>query len=606
MYYTFRKLWDFLSPRERRNGLLLLVLMLVRGPIEMAGVASIFPLIAVLSDPALIESNHWLKLAYDTLGFTSLNAFFIFLSSAVFAMMVLRTLFAAFTSYALLRYAQMRTHTLSVRLLGSYLRRPYAFFLNRHSADMGRSVLSEVEQVIGGSLMPALQLVSQTIIATFIVSVVILVDPLVATIILSSMIGVYGLIYFTIRRYLSRKGQDQIAANIERFRVAQEVLGGVKEVKIGGQERGYLGRFERASFRFSWLRSQLNLIREVPRYLLELIAVGGILAVILALLFRSDGNLTTALPTIAIYAFAGLRLLPAIQIIYQAIVSMRFGRAALDTLHEDLFEADHATDLAATSPMDIKREIRLNHVSFSYPTSERQALRDVSMVIPVHTTVGIVGATGAGKSTIVDIILGLLEPQSGVLQIDGETITRSNVRAWQRSIGYVPQQIFIADETIAANIALGVAPNKIDFAAVEKAARLSNLHDFIVDELPKGYATEVGDRGIRLSGGQRQRLGIARALYSDPHVLILDEATSALDNLTEKSVMDSLKNLAQQKIIIMIAHRLSTVRDCDNIFHMKDGKIISSAKFSSLLKNDEFRNFALVESSMLITGDINT
>lgn len=573
MFETFRKLRALLNPREQRQALLLLGMMLVLGVVEMAGVASIFPLIAVLSDPSLVESNPWLRLAYDTLGFTSLNPFFILLSAGVFGVIVVRTLFTAFTSYGLLRYAQMRSHSLSVRLLGSYLRRPYAFFLKRHSADMSKTVLSEVEQVVSGSLVPLLQLVSQSIVVSFIVAVLIAVEPIVAAIALIGIVGVYGLVYYAIRGYLRRKGQERVSANRERFRIAQEVLSGVKEVKVGGLEQGYLRRFDRASLHFSRLRAQLNLVKEVPRHLLELVAIGGILLVILLMLFRSNGDLAATLPTMALFAFAGLRLLPAVQSLYQAIVALRFGGPALERLHGDLLEAEHATSFKAVEPMELQSEIRLEQVSFCYPDSSRTALRDITLTIPVRSTIGFVGPSGAGKSTLIDIILGLLEPQSGALKVDGTIISRDNVRAWQRSVGYVPQHIFLADESIASNIALGLPPDAIDMLAVERASRQANLHDFIVNELPHGYHTEIGDRGVRLSGGQRQRIGIARALYHNPSVLVLDEATSALDSDTEKLVMDEVYGLSDNLTILMIAHRLTTLENCGQIFRLDQGSI---------------------------------
>jgi len=573
---TFKKLHDLLSPRERRQALLLLALMLVLGVVEMAGVASIFPLIAVLSDPGMIEENRYLGMAYNRLGFSDRNSFFIFLTAGVFALIVLRTGLTALTSYGTLRYAQMRSHSLGVRLLGSYLRRPYAWFLNRHSADMGKTVLSEVEQVVNGSLMPAMRLVSRGIIAVLLIGLVVWVDPLVAAIALGGTLVAYGAVYVAIRNFLRRKGQERVRANRQRYQIAQEVLAGVKEVKVGGLERGYLRRYDRASLRFARLRTQLNLVREVPRHLLELIALGSILVVVLVLLFRADGDLSATLPVLGLYAFASLRLLPAIQIIYQAVVALRFGGPALDALCEDLFEADAGGDLKTPEPLPLRREIELDHVGFAYPNSERQALHDVSLTIPVHSTVGFVGPTGAGKSTIIDIILGLLEPQSGALKVDGVPITRDNVRAWRRSVGYVPQQIFLADESVAANIALGLPPDRIDMAAVERAARMANLHDFITGEMPEGYHTEVGDRGVRLSGGQRQRIGIARALYHEPDVLVLDEATSALDNATEQAVMQEVNGLARDKTIIMIAHRLTTVEKCDRLFEVEAGALVES------------------------------
>lgn len=581
MLDTFRKLRALLSPREQRQALLLLAMMLVLGVVEMAGVASIFPLIAVLSDPSLVESNPWLKFTYDTLGFTDLNAFFIFLSAAVFGVVVLRTMFTAFTSYGLLRYVQMRSHGLSVRLLGSYLRRPYAYFLNRHSADMSKSVLSEVDQVVNGSLLPALQLISQSIIALAIVGVLLIVEPVVALIAVVTVVGAYGLGYYLVRDRLRRKGLQRNVANSERFSIAQEVLSGVKEVKVGGLERGYLRRFDGVSYKFAKLRTQFNLIREVPRHLLELVAIGGILVVILTLLFRSDGNITSALPVMALFAFAGLRLLPAVQILYQAIVALRFDGPALDRLHHDLLDVEDMTDLAPVEPLGLERDIVLDQVSFAYPEANRTAIKDISLVIPARTTLGLVGPSGAGKSTLIDIILGLLEPQAGELRIDGAPIKRGNVRSWHRTVGYVPQQIFLADESIASNIALGLPPDALDMAAVERAAKLANLHDFILTDLPKGYQTEVGDRGIRLSGGQRQRIGIARALYHNPSVLVLDEATSALDQDTERQVMAEVAHLSKSITVIMIAHRLSTLENCDEIVRIEDGSITERGNYAA-------------------------
>jgi ABC-type bacteriocin/lantibiotic exporter with double-glycine peptidase domain len=580
---TFQKLRALLSLREQRQALLLLAMMLVLGVVEMAGIASIFPLIAVMSDPSLVESNPWLKLVYDRLGFTSLNAFFIFLSAIVFVVIVLRTLFTAVTSYGLLRYSQTRIHVLSVRLLSAYLHRPYAWFLDRHTADLSKSVLSEVEQVVNGCLKPSLQLVSQGIVAVMIVGLVVAVDPTVAMTALLSIGVAYGVVYAAIRNYLRKKGKERMIANRARFKIAQEVLGGVKEVKVGGLERGYLRRFGDASRQFAHVRTELNLARELPRHLLELIAIGGVLVVIVVLIIRSSGSLNSAMPVVALYAFAGLRLLPAIQTIYQSIVTLRFEAPALEALHGELMQ-DEKVPASKNGPrIHLTREITLDHLTFQYPNAERTALQDISLVIPAGSKVGFVGTTGAGKSTIVDVVLGLLEPQSGNLRVDGTDITAQNAGGWQRSVGYVPQHIFLTDESVAANIALGQRDDAIDMAAVERAARLARLHDFIVSELPNGYQTMVGDRGVRLSGGQRQRIGIARALYHDPEVLLLDEATSALDNATEEAVMSAVNTIGGEKTIVMIAHRLNTLKECDIIYEMADGRIVSKGSYEEVL-----------------------
>ncbi|MGF1740811.1 ATP-binding cassette domain-containing protein [Vibrio profundum] len=596
MQETYRKLWSILLPRERKQASILLVLMLGLGALELAGVASIFPLIAVLSNPKVIETNIYLNSFYQTLKFTDMNSFLIFLTGSVFLIIVLRTVYTGLTNYALLRFSEMRSQSFSLRLLSSYLRRPYTYFLNRHSADLGKTVLSEVEQVIYGSLMPSLQVVSKLIIAISLLSLVIVMEPKVALISILVLTVSYSLAYVVIRGYLVRRGAERLEFNRRRYMVAQEVLAGVKEIKVGGLEAGYLRRYDEVSGYFHKLKVRLALTKQIPQMLLQIIAFGGVLTVILTLLFRADGKFHEVLPSVALYAFAGTRILPVVQLLYQSIGSMRVGKPALDALYRELFEADHATDLkTAERNFPLNRELALRNVSFIYPASERSVIKEVSLTIPANSSVGFVGSTGAGKSTVIDLIIGLLESQTGTIEVDGVPITRENARRWQRSIGYVPQQVFIADETIAQNIAFGISSSKVDMASVERAAKMADLHDFIVNDLPEGYVTEVGERGIRLSGGQRQRLGVARALYHSPQVLILDEATSALDNLTEQAVMKAVRSLDHDITIILIAHRLSTVKECDTIFLLEKGELKGQGSFEQLVQtNDRFRAMAVI------------
>jgi ATP-binding cassette, subfamily B, bacterial PglK len=334
-------------------------------------------------------------------------------------------------------------------------------------------------------------------------------------------------------------------------------------------------------------------IAQLPRYALEAIAFGGMLLVILYLMAKS-GSFASALPIIALYAFAGYRLMPTLQQIYQAFTQLRFAGPALEALHKDLSSLQAAdVQHGHLSPLPLTQAITLNQVSYRYPHAPQPALKGIDLTIPAHSTVGFVGATGSGKTTAVDVILGLLEPQEGVLNIDGQPITAANRRQWQRAIGYVPQHIYLADDSVAANIAFGANAKDIDPQAMERAATIANLHEFVVNDLPQGYATTVGERGVRLSGGQRQRIGIARALYQNPQVLILDEATSALDNLTEQAVMEAVNNLGHDITIILIAHRLSTVRQCDQIFILERGEVKAQGTFEELKQaNERFRAMA--------------
>jgi ABC-type multidrug transport system fused ATPase/permease subunit len=285
--------------------------------------------------------------------------------------------------------------------------------------------------------------------------------------------------------------------------------------------------------------------------------------------------------------------MPALQQTYSALTQLRYVTAALDDLHADLTSLKPAGKLTSDQPLPLKEEIRLDSMSYTYPNAAQPSLKGMSLRIKANTTVGLVGSTGCGKTTTVDVILGLLDPQEGSLLVDGQVIDDHNRRAWQRSLGYVPQQIYLADDTVAANIALGMDPKDISLEAVERAAKIANLHEFVVQDLSEGYQTTIGERGVRLSGGQRQRIGIARALYHNPQVLILDEATSALDNLTEQAVMEAVHNLGKEITIILIAHRLSTVKECDTIFLLDKGELKAQGSFDELMQTSEpFRAMA--------------
>ena len=589
MFQTFRKLRNLLLARERRNIFLVFAMMLVLGLLEAAGVASIMPFVAMLMNPAIVHSNTYLAALYARLAFSDANAFLLFLAATVFVAVVGRIAFAALTQYAIIRYCAALSYSLSTRLLEKYIRQPYVWFLHHHSSDLGKSILSEVDEVINGSLVPGLLSLTRVVVTLSIVGVLIAVAPAIVVLVMLVLCGAYAATYLGIRNYLSRIGHEGRAANRERFRIAHDVLVGIKEVKVSGLEGTYLQRFRAATHRLARRKAATKVIGQLPRHVFEAVAHGGLLIAVMLLLALSRGDVSKVLPIVALYAFAGLRLLPALQEVYSNLTNISFGRAELDALHADLATAsapDAAPRSRETTPQPLRERLELRDVTYTYPRSGHPALIDVTLSIPARTTVGFVGATGAGKTTVVDVILGLLEPQQGEVLVDGTPIRHDNVRAWQRAIGYVPQHIFLADDTVVANIAFGVRPHNIDMWAVERGARYAELHTFVTQELPQGYQTIIGERGLRLSGGQRQRIAIARALYHDPEVLVFDEATSALDNVTERAIMDALHNLAHVKTILLIAHRLSTVRTCDRIFFLAHGQLKAVGTFDELLARD--------------------
>lgn len=584
---SIKKILDLLTPNEKKRAYLLLAMILLMAFLDVVGVASIMPFMAVLGNAQLIEMNPVLSYIYKAYGFKNSQEFLFALGVMVFLLLVVSLVFKALTIYAQTRFALMREFSIGQRVVESYLHQPYSWFLNRHSADLGKTVLSEVSNLIHGGLLPMMALLAQSAVALALLLLLLLVDPLLAVSVVVVLGSAYGVVFKLMSGWLKRLGEKRAWANQQRYIAVSEVFGAAKEVKVGGLEQIYTQRFAKPAEIYADAQSTAQIITQLPRFILEGIAFGGMLLVVLYLV-ASSGGFGNALPVIALYAFAGYRLMPALQQIYAALTQLRFAAPALEALHSDLKSlAEYQTQHRLIHPLQFKNHIVLDGVTYSYPNTQQPALNDINLVIPVNSTIGIVGSTGSGKTTIVDLILGLLEAQKGDFRVDDQLITASNRRMWQKNIGYVPQQIYLADDTVTANIAFGVPADKIDQAAVERAAEIANLHSFVINDLPLGYKTSVGERGVRLSGGQRQRIGIARALYHQPQVLILDEATSALDNLTEQAVMEAVHNLDHGITIILIAHRLSTVRDCDIIFRMEKGQIKAQGTFSELIQTDE-------------------
>lgn len=560
-------------------------MILVMAMLDMAGVASILPFMAVLANPGLVETNTILNAAYAKLGFTDPQQFLFVLGMLVFVLLVVSQAFKALTTYAQLRFTLMREYSIGKRLVEGYLHQPYSWFLSRHSADLGKTILSEVATVVANGVMPMMNLIAQGATAIALLTLLILIDPKMALIVGLTLAIAYALVFIATQRLLTRLGTERVKANQSRFTTLSEAFGASKEVKVGGLEQAYIQRFADPAQTYALHTATAQVISQLPRFALEAIAFGGMLLVVLYLMAQS-GSFASALPIIALYAFAGYRLMPALQQIYGAVTQLRFAGPALDALHADLMSLQPAHHNPSQDTIALQQAITLNQIQYRYPNAPKLALKNLSLNIPAKSTVGLVGATGSGKTTTVDLILGLLTAQQGTLEVDGQTITEHNKRAWQRAIGYVPQQIYLADDTVAANIAFGLDAKDIDQSAVERAAKIANLHDFVANDLPQQYQTTVGERGVRLSGGQRQRIGIARAMYHNPQVLILDEATSALDNLTEQAVMDAVYNIGHEITIILIAHRLSTVKACDTIFLLEKGQLKAQGTYAELMESN--------------------
>jgi ABC-type multidrug transport system fused ATPase/permease subunit len=589
-----QKILSLLDKRERGKLVFVVFAMLIMGVIELVGVGSIGPFISIVSNPDSIHTNVYLSKAYAYFKFSSDSSFIVFAGIAVIAVLFFSNFFLACVNFIINYYAGNRRHFMGMRLFEKYLRQPYIFFLNTNTAELSRNILGDVSTFVERILITSLNLISSVIICLAIIILLILINPLLSLIV-SSVIGAsYVIIYSIVRKFINRIGLERSVQNTLKYKYVNETFGGIKDIKILGKERVFLDLFSGPSKKFAMNDVKNEIIGEIPKYIMETIAIGGILCVIIVMI-HGGSKIDEFLPVLTIYAFGAYRLLPSLQKIFRAVSNIKYHFKIIDNLNRDYNILPDGASLSGddTPRMQFEREIKLEHIVFSYPGANKDVIKDQSLVIKNNTSVALVGSTGCGKTTTIDIILGLLEAQSGGIFVDGVEINDTNRKSWQKNLGYVPQSIYLTDDTIRNNIAFGIDPQKIDDEAVIQAAKIANIHDFVAGELTEGYNTIIGERGIRLSGGQRQRIGIARAVYHDPSALILDEATSALDSLTETAIMDAIKNLSHKKTIIMIAHRITTVKGCDVIYLMEKGIIVDHGHYDDLYqRNANFRKMA--------------
>lgn len=567
MYQTLRQVWSLFTSAEQRKAVWMLLLTLCMAVAETASVISIMPFLSVLARPEIIQENRWLYGIYTWLGFTEQSRFITALGLASIGLVLTASAFKTITQHLLNRFVHLLRHSISSRLMVRYLAQSYEFFLSRNSAELSKSVLAEVDILMSNLIQPMSQAITQGIIVLAMLALVFAYNPWTALAIVLVVGSLYGVIYKLVRKRLRSMGEEMQAVNKERYQACNEALHGIRDIKVTHAEAIYLQRYSQASRIQARHLAANETLSQAPLYLVEATGYTGLISIALVLLANS-GDIAQVLPALGLYGFAAYRMLPAAQIMYRGIARLKFASAVLEHMHRDmelpapLFKQEPAYD-SARQALSLQHEIRLEGICYAYPSSPgKPVLRDFNLVIPANTSVGIAGASGSGKSTLMDVMLGLLQPQSGKVYVDGALITPDNLQQWHQAIGYVPQHIYLADASVEENIAFGVPKERIDMQAVERAARAAHIHDFVVNELLQGYATRVGDRGIRLSGGQRQRIGIARALYRDPPVLLMDEATSALDNETEAAINASIHNLSGKKTVVVIAHRQASLQAC--------------------------------------------
>lgn len=595
MLSQLRELYSLLTTEQRGKLLRLQILVVLMSFAEIAGVASIAPFMALVGDMSQLEGEGRLSAVYRASGLHDPHTFLFWLGIAVLGVLTLAALISTFTIWQLSMYGARVGAELSSRLYRHYMHQPWLFHASGSSSQLTNQIAQETQRITNAIINPLMQMNAKLVLAVLMALAIFLFNPLVAIVGLLMFSLAYLVLYVTVRRRLVLNGRHITEAQRLRFKLMGEGFGGIKDALLLGRQMTFTDRFQIASRKLATAQGTTQALGHVPRYAVELVAFGSVIFLVLYLLAAHEGNLGAILPVLSVYALAGFKLLPAFQQVYTSLSQIRGNLAAFEAMRDDLrassnafpFESGHTREHLAP-----RTDIRLEAVVFTYPGKSEPALKGLDITIPVNRVIGLVGASGSGKSTVIDLLLGLIEPQQGCLRIDGQPLTDENRRAWQNSLGFVQQSIFLADSSIRENIAFGLPPEAIDEDKVRRAATMAHLDD-LLNELPDGLDTRVGERGVQLSGGQRQRIGIGRALYHDAEVLVLDEATSALDGITEKLIMDAIHDFSGNKTIILIAHRLATVKQCHCIYLLAEGRSIDHGSYSELVaRNEVFRRMA--------------
>lgn len=574
MMFIVRKLLGILTPKEKKNASILLFVLLVSAVIELLGIAAVLPYVNLVLNPQLLQENRWLILLTSTLGIEEENTALKIVGLICLVLFSFGTLIKSLSNYLILRFSHRRMYAVGVRLLTQYFNLDFEDFSKKHSSEYLKVILTEVTQVTSGILMPLLNLVAHGLVILLITIFLVLIEPVAAILVLLTVPSSYLITYWIIRKKLESLGKSRDEANALRYSSLSEAVNGIRDLKLGSKHSIFIDRFSGASRDYARSVYVSQSIVILPKYILELVIFGGMLLGILVLL-GDPSTLKIYMPLMAVYAFSGYRLLPSAQMVYATFSNLKFSLPSLENVSSisDLGVEQNTPSEEYDPNFKVKFEksIALKNVAFGYKGAEDKIFKTLSLTIKKGEVIGIVGPTGSGKSTLIDLILGLLHPSDGDLMIDDTKLSGSNIVDWQRQISYVPQAIYLLDDTFTNNIAFGVSEAQVDFERVLEVSRIAKISNFIETYGTAGFDSIIGERGVRLSGGQRQRLGIARALYSKSHLLVLDEATSALDSTMEAKIIEGLMESFSDKTIIMIAHRVSTLNRCDKILEVKDG-----------------------------------
>jgi ABC-type multidrug transport system fused ATPase/permease subunit len=587
MTATYAKL-KYLIGRDLGRFYLLALAVVLQALLEIAMVGTLAPFLSMLMNPKVVEATGLFAKVYKLGGFHDHASFVTAAGIVVFAIYVTNSVYALFINWVIIRFSLRQGSNISTTLFRSYLFQDYLFYLKNNTAELTRVIFQDVARLTDNVLTPFLMLAAKI---TSVLAILLLLSFVNLKITLIAMLvfgGCYGLVYFRIRGFLARVGELFSHYNNQRFRNVSEAFNGIKDCKIYGIENFYLDNYRHNTHYDAVTQTRRRTLLILPKYIMECIAIGGLL--LFSVFLYNRGGSAELVTTITIFAIAAYRVMPYLQLIYADVSQIRSNVNALDLIYDSIASLASATGtaLAPGGNVTFHQALHVSDLSYVYPGTENRVLDAVTLEIRPNSIVGFAGSSGSGKSTLIDIILGLLEYREGEVVIDGVRLTAANARNWQAKLGYVPQAIHLVDATLAENVAFGVSAAQIDRDKVWKVLGDAQLAEFVRSELPEGIDSLVGERGARLSGGQRQRIGIARALYRDPEVLVLDEATSALDGLTEHAFIETVRTLTGRMTILMIAHRLTSLRYCDNVVLIEQGRIVDSGSYDYMCAHSSY------------------
>ena len=579
MVKIFKKMNKLLDARQKRIMVVIVFLMLIGGVLESLSISVVIPVVSVLLDPQAVENNELLASIYNGLHLQNVTQFTIVMLVALIGAFILKNLFLFLQNVVQLKFVYTNQFATSRRMMINFMKRPYEYYLNADTAVIQRNITSDVNNMYG-LILSVLQLISEAVVFACLVAVLLVVDAKMIMTIAVLLVAVLLLIKMVLKPIMVKAGQENQDYYSGLYKWIEQSVMGIKEIKIANKEQYFINEYAKCGFGYVNAVQKYNLFNSTPRLLIETVCIAGLVLYMMIVMLQG-ATVTEMIPQLTTFGMAAMRLIPSANRINNYLTSISyfepFFMGVSDHLQEEINDKSMVYDVEAynhkkiVEKLDIKKSIKLEDITYKYPNSKQLIFDHADMEIPIGSAVGIVGSSGSGKTTVVDILLGLLELQSGKIYADGVDV-KEHYEEWLKNIGYIPQTIFMIDSTIRKNVAFGIADEDIDDERVWAVLKEAQLDEF-VRSLPEGLDTGIGERGIRLSGGQRQRIGIARALFEDPEVLVLDEATSALDNDTEAAIMESINRLHGKKTLIIIAHRLQTIEKCDIVYRVENGKV---------------------------------